>query len=80
MVGTMWSDKVVGPTIHVTVPSANSAARRSILGPSAATSTGGGAVGATSSGPKALVVISSPVNDTFSPCSNGTSTDRYSSM
>ena len=42
MVGTMCERTVAGPVIHSTVPSAYSAASRSIRGPSAASSSGTG--------------------------------------
>ena len=40
MVGAMWLSIVLGPVIHVTVPSASSPVSFSMVGPSAATSTG----------------------------------------
>ena len=43
--GTTWRSSVLGPVIHVTVPSESVPARRSIFGPRAATTRPGGATG-----------------------------------
>ena len=59
IVGTVSSPSVTAPVIHVSVPSASVPASSSILGPSAATSTGHGVAPGMSIAPFALTV--SPV-------------------
>ena len=80
MVGAMWRPMVPVPVIQVMVPSATVPASLSIVGPRAATRTGGGSTSRISIGVKALVVTRSPALLTASPCSSGTSEARYSFM
>ena len=76
MVGTMCPRTVAGPVIHSTVPSASSAASRSILGPSAASSNGTGVGPGVVSPTSALTC--SPRSLAGCPCSSGRRIERYS--
>ena len=75
----MCEARVAGPVIQVTVPSASSPASLSMVGPSAATRTGGVST-LTSNGAIVVALSVSPLNVTASPCSSGISADRYSRM
>src|SRR5580692_8777940 len=60
MVGTMWSERVLRPTIQVMVPEACRAAIPSMTVPRAATRTGGAVAPSVSGGPRVLVRRESP--------------------
>ena len=79
MAGAMCPAIVPVPVIQVMVPSATVPASFSMVAPSAATRTGGGAPG-TSIGENALVVTRSPALRTVSPRRSGMSDARYSFM
>ena len=76
--GTMWSRTVPGPVIHNTVPSVCSPARRSICGPSAATTTGTRPGDGVVSPMFARTVV--PLNAAGCLSSSGSRTARYSRM
>src|SRR5438105_10783030 len=61
--GTMCEARVAGPVIQVTVPSASSPASLSMVGPSAATRTGGAST-LTSNGAIVVALSVSPLNVT----------------
>src|SRR2546421_3884133 len=79
MVGTMCDAMVCGPVIQVTVPSASWPASLSMVGPRAATRTGGAST-LTSNGAIVVALMVSPLYEIDSPRSSGISADRYSRM
>ena len=76
-VGMVWSASAFGPVIQVIVPSACSAASRSILGPSAAISSGTGSAPISRA---RWAETRSPDASEASPRNRGVSASRYSLM